>query len=366
MHQHGKRSSTGSPLRIFRGPLTLFLPLLLLAVAGCAPTYRDLPSGSSLLISDDSQTAVVEKQSVTITPPVPEPPPEADYRIGVNDVLHINISGRPEFQVTPSGGTTKVSGSRVDGSGRVTLPLAGPVQVSGLTLAEAQARIREALKVYLKEPWVVVEVVEYKSKPLYLMGAFRSSGTYYIDRPLTLLQGMSLGGGFDGNANIRSARLSRDGKIQPVDIFALLTGGDQRQNVWLKPGDTIYLPDKSYQQVFVFGSVRKPGPVAMLNSQLNLAQAIATVELYQTGYDLAHVRIIRSHSPTRGELIVVDFDRIMRGRALPFMLQEGDIVYVPRSQFGSWNDAIAEMLPTLQAIGAVLQPFVNIKYLGGF
>jgi polysaccharide export outer membrane protein len=243
--------------------------------------------------------------------------------------------------------------------------LAGQVKVGGLTLAEAQEKVRDALKPFLKEPWVVIEVADYKSQSLYLIGSFKTPGTYYFDRPMNLLQGISLGGGFDANANLRGARLRRDGRIQPVDIYALLTGGDQRQNVWLKPGDAIYLPDRLLQQVFVFGSVRKPGPVQMLNGQLNLAQAIASAELRETGYDYGHVRIIRSLSPTRGELIVVDFDRMMRGRALPFNLQEGDIVYVPRSPLGSWNDVIADILPSLQTISAILQPFVSIKYLNG-
>ena len=61
--------------------------------------------------------------------------------------------------------------------------------------------------------------------------------------------------------------------------------------------------------------------------------------------------------------MVVDFDKIMRGDALPLVLRNGDIIYVPKSNLGGWNDAIAEILPSLQAFSAVLQPFVNIKYL---
>jgi polysaccharide export outer membrane protein len=46
------------------------------------------------------------------------------------------------------------------------------------------------------------------------------------------------------------------------------------------------------------------------------------------------------------------------------MLREGDIVYVPKSGVGTWNEALAEILPSLQAISAILQPFVQIKFLG--
>jgi polysaccharide export outer membrane protein len=96
---------------------------------------------------------------------------------------------------------------------------------------------------------------------------------------------------------------------------------------------------------------------------LNLAQAIASAELRDIGFDFRHIRIIRSLSTTRGELIVIDYDRVLRGEALPIQLSEGDIVYVPKSPFGNWNDAIAEMLPSLQMVSAVLQPFVSMKFL---
>ncbi len=82
-----------------------------------------------------------------------------------------------------------------------------------------------------------------------------------------------------------------------------------------------------------------------------------------TGDDFKHGRSIRSLSTTRGELLIVDFDKILRGEALPLPLMQGDIVYVPRSNFGAWNDALNEMLPSLQAISTILQPFVQLKFL---
>lgn len=341
--------------------LTVAIPLL---YNGCAPTYRDVPAGTRLQInSGGNESAIIEQQGVSITPLEASSPPDQEYRIGSGDVLYININGKPEFLATPGNTNSKVQGSRVDGTGRVHLPLVGPVEVAGLTISQTQARIQEALRPYLANPWVVVEIAEYKSRPLYLLGQFRSSGTYYMDRPLTLLQGIALGNGFDTAANLRGARLTRGGKIVPVDVYDLLTRGSTGQNVWLTGGDTLYIPDNKTQQVFIFGAVKKPGPVPMPTSGLNLAQAIASAELREIGYDFRHVRIIRSHSTTRGELLVVDYDRVLRGEALPLQLQEGDIIYVPKSALGNWNDAINEILPSLQAISATLQPFVQIKFL---
>jgi polysaccharide biosynthesis/export protein len=338
----------------------LCLILTLVSLSACS-RYRDLPAGT---VRSISSSAVVSKEVVSVPTPPPAPAPSKDYQVGAGDVLLVNVNGRPEFTVASPGGGGKVQGSRVDGAGSLHLPLVGKVQVAGLTISAIEQKLAASYRKYLQEPWVVVEVAEYKSLPLYLLGQFRASGTYYMDRPLTLAQGLALGSGFDAaSANLRGARLSRDGKIYPVDLADLLLHGDTKQNVWLKGGDTIYIPDNRNQQVFIFGAVKKPGAVPMPPAGLSLAQAIASAELRDIGYDFRHVRIIRSLSTTRGELLVVDYDKVLRGEALPIQLMEGDVVYVPKSNFGTWNDVIAEILPSLQLVSNMLQPFVSIKYL---
>lgn len=324
--------------------------------AGCAQ-FNDLPHGTIKEVG----SAVTERDSVVLAPEKLEAPPSLDYVIGIGDVLQVTVAGKPEFSAAAGGGSAK--GSRVDGTGAVHLPFLGAVKVAGLTITQTREKLQTLLQKYVKDPWVIAEVAEYHSQPLYLLGQFKNSGTFYLDRPLTLVQGLSLGSGFDASANLRGARLSRDGKIMRVDLADLLLSGDSRQNIWLQGGDTIYIPDNKNQQVFVFGAVKKPGPVPVPTAGLNLAQAIAAADFRDAGFDSKHLRIIRSISPTRGELLVVDFEKILRGEAVPLQLQDGDIVYVPKNNFGSWNDAIAEIMPSLQAVSAILQPFVSIKYL---
>ncbi len=331
-------------------------------------------------VAPEGGSPIVEQQTVTV-PSAKETPPPSDYIVGSNDVLFINVNGDPMFSSafggtigsyvagapaggTPAGYTSKsLLGSRVDGNGNIQVPFIGVVKVGGMSLTAIQSRLEELFRKYMKQPWVVVEVVDYKSHPLYLIGEFRNSGTFYMDRPMNLLQGLALGNGYDSTANLAGARLIREEKIVPIDIYSLLTDGDLRQNIWLKPGDTIFIPDNKNQQVFIFGAVKKPGPVPIPPAGLNLAQAIGNSDIRDTGYDIHHIRIIRSLSVTHGELIVVDFDKILRGEALPLPLKDGDIIFVPKSGIGNWDDAIAELLPSLQAISATLQPFVNIKFL---
>lgn len=336
------------------------LLLVLFVLSGCSYTnYRDLAPGTV----KDIASCVVSKEEVSAPTLPAEPAPPKDYRVGPGDVLLLNVAGRPEFTIAVQGAGNRVQGSRVDGAGNLHVPYLGAVPVGGLTLTQIEEKLTAQLKVYLHEPWVVVEVLEYKSLPVYLLGQFKVAGTYYMDRPITLAQGLSLGSGFDSAANLKGARLTRNGKIIPVDLYDLLVNGDTSQNVWLKGGDTIFIPDNKNQQVFVFGAVKKPGPVPMPPAGLNVAQAIASADFRDSGYDLKHVRIIRSLSTTRGQLIVVDYDKVLRGEAFPIPLVDGDIVYVPKSVFGSWNDALADLLPSLQVISNALQPFVSITYL---
>lgn len=365
---------------------SLFIGFFLMAVVvlttGCAH-YRDLEPGTLQEVGVDGSEnaaakdagAAVESRLVTVAP-LPDAPPPADYIVGPRDLLSINVNGKPEFSsIATTTGTTSVSissmggavkeanGCRVDGSGNIQLPYVGTVHVWGMTLLEIQDRLVSMYSKYLKNPWVIVDIKEYKSHPLNLLGPFRNQGTMFMDKPLRLLEGIALGGGYESTADLTAARLIREKKTLPVDIYALLNQGDARQNVWLKGGDTLYIPDSRSRQVFVFGAVKKNGPVTIPPGGLTLAQALAATELRDIGYDFRYVRIIRSLSATRGLLMVVDFDKILRGEAMPLMLQNGDVVYVPKSAFGNWNDAIAEILPSLQAFSALLQPFVNIKYL---
>lgn len=335
----------------------LLMAVLALGLAGCAQ-FAELPAGT---VREFKGSAVVEQQEVQV------PLPAADqkvmeYRVGPGDVLAISIPGmNPPATATKDG--EQVQGYRVYGSGKVLLPMVGGVEVAGLTVDEVQAKLQKVFRPYIKEPVITVEILEFKSQPLYLLGKFNKPGVQYLDRPISLIQGITLGGGLTDSANLRGARLVRNNRIVPVDIYALMYNQDLQQNVQLRPGDTIYVPGNDQQNVFVLGAVAKEGPIPMVNGRLSLPQALATAGLGGKSYDPGHIRIIRSFSPNRGQLMVVDLGRIMAGEALPVALRDGDIVYVPRSGAGDWNTALGEILPTLQTMSAILQPFVQIKYL---
>ncbi len=306
--------------------------------------------------------AVVNKETVTL-PVEPSQAPPADYVLGPNDILHINVFGQPELG-SPMVPGSRPLGSRVDGNGNIQLPMVNTIQVTGLTVSQVQDKLRDAFKEYIAKPWVVVEVLEHRSQPVYLVGQFNNPGVQYMDRPTNLLRAIALGLGLAEDADIRGARLLRNDRIVSVDIYRLLREGAFDQNVWLQPNDTVYVPDNRDQQVYVVGDVKEAGAIPMVHGRLMLAQALAEAGgPGRSGADWQQIGIIRSLSPTRGEMIVVDLEKILEGKTLPYPLLPGDIVYVPRTSLGEWNDAISEILPSLQLIGATLQPFVQIRFL---
>ena len=331
--------------------------LCLLLVTGCAVQQETVKNGM------DITSPVIESQIVEVEERFDISPSFTDYTIGPGDVLFVNVSGKSEFSSSILPGQTTLKGSRVDGNGKILLPLVGSVHVSGRTVEQLQEELKEKYSYYIKKPWIIVEITEYKSKPIYLLGQFRNPGVYYIDRPTNVIQAIAYGNGLNPSANLRGTRVLRNERLLPVDIYNLLMHGDITQNIWLGAGDSIYAPDSKEQSVFVLGLVRKPGQIDMIHGKLTLLQALSAAAFDEKASYSSDIRIIRSYSPTKGELIVVDLDKILSGESGLFPLMEGDIVFVTHNDIGNWNKAVNEILPTLKAISGLLNPFVQIKYL---
>lgn len=340
--------------------------LLLITLQACA-RYEPYESGTVLDIKDES-SAILEQQDVKVdVPPLSDNEEITEYLVGSGDVLLVNVPGLIDSYGS-SEKTQNLQGFRISSSGKIILPLVGAVKVAGLNVEEIQSLLVDHLTKYIKKPMVTVEIREFKSQPLYLLGQFNEPGLHFLDRPTSLLHGISMGSGLSAKANLRGARLLREAQLMPVDIYDLLHNNDLLQNVQLHPGDTIYVPGNEDQRVYVFGAVGKPGSVPFANGRLNLLQAVSSANIGHYAnrgepYDGEHVRIIRSLSPTHGQLMVVDLARMMDGYAMPMPLMDGDIVYIPKTRVGNWNEAISQLLPTLQVISGTLQPFVQLQYL---
>ncbi|MGA0606736.1 polysaccharide biosynthesis/export family protein [Phenylobacterium sp. VNQ135] len=128
-------------------------------------------------------------------------PAAADYRIGAQDVLEVNVFGIEDLKREV----------QVDNGGNVSLPLVGAMKAGGRTPGEFSEDVEKALKAkYMKDPQVIVTVKNAQSQRVTIDGAVNKPGVYPLSGPTTLLQAISLGGGPDQKlANVKKVAVFR-------------------------------------------------------------------------------------------------------------------------------------------------------------
>ena len=253
-----------------------------------------------------------------------------DFRLGPGDQMEIELEGKPdtldETFVTPDG--------------MVYYHIAEGVPAAGKTIGQLQASLTEALSAYLKPPIVVrITLTNVKSRDYSVMGAVTSPGVYPLNRPVTLLDAVSQAGGVynrlqvgnESYADLARSYVVRSGQVLPIDFDALIKGGDMSQNIYLQPGDHVYIPSSESSSVYVLGSVRTPQSVGY-TPNVTLVNAVSKAGgLTPMAYG-TKVVIIRGalHQPY---VAVVDYRDILTGKATDVQLAPGDIVWVSKSPF---------------------------------
>jgi polysaccharide export outer membrane protein len=126
----------------------------------------------------------------------------------------------------------------VGGSGKVSLPLIGDVQATGLTVPQFQTAVEEALKQgYLKEPRVSVEVLTYR--PFYILGEVTKPGEYPYTNGLTVQNAVATANGFTYRANTKKVFVRHAGSTKEDEVP--LTSTTQ-----VAPGDTIRIAERFF------------------------------------------------------------------------------------------------------------------------
>ena len=187
---------------------------------------------SAIAASSPSVSGAAGDAIARVRPALPD-----DYRIGNSDVLMVNVWHETEI--------SREVPVRPDG--RISLPLIGDVQAQGLTASELQAGITQQLKSFIENPAVTVIVQQPKSRHFSVMGEVNRPGTYVLDQPMTVLDGLALSGGFHDFAKLKKIYVLRgnaDGSQQriPFNYKQVIAGKKSTQNVPLQSGDMIVVP----------------------------------------------------------------------------------------------------------------------------
>jgi polysaccharide biosynthesis/export protein len=306
-------------------------------------------------------------------------PSAADYRIGPDDQLEINVLEAAELNREP----------RVSASGEISLVLIGSVHAEGLTPRELELVLEELLRrSYIKNPHVSVQVREMQSHPVAVFGAVKKPGVFQVRQPKTVIELLSMAEGLDVDAGDLVIVEHRSGfsttaatpgagrqsgaprtatsegaealpnettpardnagsadKFAPsdardqaassntveIDLKKLLDTGDANLNVLVYPGDVVKVPRAGL--VYVVGEVKKAGGfVLKSNENISVLQAIALAEGLTRTSSSSFARIIRTSEATgqRTE-IRIDVNKILAGKKADPMLEPRDILFIPNS-----------------------------------
>ncbi len=206
-------------------------------------------------------------------PAVAASPARDAFTLGPSDLLHVNVYGHAQA-------STPISGVRVAPDGTLSLPLAGVVKVEGLSVGEAASLIEDRLGSSLRNPSVSVSVLEYQSRRFYLFGEIKNTGAYPMDRPLSALEALSLGGGLLPGANdVRAFVIRKHGEsdINVIPFNAQTLGPDGL--IQVLPGDMLFV-QKSGVGVFRESTLPYLQGVGFTLSQI-ASLALAYDRLYQ-------------------------------------------------------------------------------------
>ena len=167
-----------------------------------------------------------------------QPAPPEGYRIGPGDVLQIVVWKEPDASVPQA---------LVRADGRISIPLIKEMEVSGMSPAELEKVLVGKLAQYINSADVTVIATEIKSMKVYLAGAVRKEGPLPLLTPLTVFQALNEAGGVTDYAKRKKIYVLRqeNGKQVrlPFNYTAVLKGEHMEQNILLKPGDTVVVPN---------------------------------------------------------------------------------------------------------------------------
>jgi polysaccharide export outer membrane protein len=168
-------------------------------------------------------------------------PVSKEFLLGPEDVLEISVWRNQDL--------SRIVVVRPDG--KISLPLIGDVQASGLNASQVASKIAAKLAEFKENPNVSVSLKEVNSYFIFVLGEVHKPGKYPLKSYVTVLQGVSMAGGFlpfasPSQMQVIRNRTGENGKESqlriPVPYYDLVAGKGGIGNFILKSGDTIVVP----------------------------------------------------------------------------------------------------------------------------
>ena len=247
----------------------------------------------------------------------------------------------------------------VDGDGNINVPVLGRLKAAGLNTQQLEEVLVERLKPYVKVPQVVVTVVQFRSEPVFFVGAFRAPGIYALQGQRTLVEMLSAAGGLQPNASRRikvtrrkeigplplpNAVDSIDGTVSTVEISmgSLRENVNPAEDIVLRPFDVVAV--ERAEMVYVNGEVGRIGGIELAEREaISVAQALTMAGGLGRDAEAKKARILRPvmGSAKRAE-IPLNIERVLAGRENDFPLLPNDVLHVPKKS--GWRRNVGRSL----------------------
>lgn len=290
------------------------------------------------------------------------------YRLRIGDTLSISVYGEEETRFDATVGM----------SGKLNYLFIKNVEALGKTIDELRDILTEQLKSFYRYPVVIITPVAFAGEYYTIIGEVNDPGKKNLFGNTTLTSALCAASGFRTRifrnqtvdlVNYDHSFLARNGELVPVNFKQLIVEGDIAQDVKLKAGDYIFIAPQQTSKVFVVGEVKTPVTVNYLNP-ITLADALAEAGGL-TIRSSSRVLVIRG-SIGYPRWFLIDINLILKGRALDFPLEPGDIVFVPVMKFQLLKEyvqagilAFVNIVANVAGTNSFLEITPKAKVIGG-
>jgi protein involved in polysaccharide export with SLBB domain len=292
--------------------------------------YADIPSLYDMYVQASSRDGVLEHfglalfRNGSLAPEaVPmDMPVGPDYVVGPGDSLSINLWG----------GIAQRISRVVDREGRIVLPEAGPLLVSGHTLDDVQRSVQHVMRTVYRDISADVSLSRLRTVRVYVVGEVMEPGAYDISSLSTPLNALFAAGGVTSNGSLRAVKHYRGTQlVEEVDTYDLLLHGVRGDMLRLQDGDSLIVPAMG-PQVTVSGMVRRPamyelhGESSLLNV-LDLAGGILPAAA------LRHIEVQRLEAHEKRTMLSLDVapesdPEGIAKQLSAFKIQDGDQIHI--------------------------------------
>lgn len=212
--------------------LALYLPLFLIAPAFVAAaqnaSQQQQPQSVAPEKPVEAQKVLPDSIGKDNTGAAVDP---KSYVIGAEDVLFVSVFHEAEL--------TRAVSVRPDG--KITMPLIGDMQAEGLTPERFGAQLKQALATFINNPDVTITVAQVNSKRYTVAGEVMHAGPMPLVLPTKVFDALNTAG-FRDFANKKKIVIIRGAKRIKFNYTEVLKGKKLEQNIFIEPGDTIYVP----------------------------------------------------------------------------------------------------------------------------